>query len=564
MHTLLNLQQLLLHTAKILCGKTREQLRAVKVDIDEETRTLHFWYYYDGEISEDDQMLLNIVTQVVTKSIRLDFPQPYKVAEAIVRLDYPHPIPDEGYYVYLRDETYFKDGSLPSPSIQNSNYFNKELSDALNLQLLSIFALLGRVQPNLRNFSIDIDEFNSTCYFSFSFDGEISEKDNLIAQAIVHDVMSHFYQDYTSAVEIERIDSPENISSNRTAIYSKDETFDLEDEIAAEERESRWFCLESQEEILHNEQLFSSHGLLKLIRNSLVFMIGQNFRSIQVSINQLKRHAKVWLHYDGLPSGLETSMVTAINDAAIHSEYTIEFHLEQLDTPLPIPHLGQFLFMQNESPNKLPSTYDSEKVHLDKLKAFISSQASLLWREEPIKRNPYLRAIKFDVCDYDKTFIVLFAFNLAYTVADENKAQRLAEEIKSKFFPKYTHNTFLARYDYEEAIPVIGNTAYSCPGENTSNLSTKDAFSEAVTAALVGKIFPELRAVKIDLNERKKQVYFWFYYANEISEEEQIQAYAVANLSLPPDYAQNIELRQLDEERPIPSIGWFIYCRYER
>ncbi len=83
---------------RALCGEVSPPLRAARVKWDDEIFYLYF--YYDGEISEED----NESAECAATEFIACYPE-YRPIINIIRLDYPHPIPqEEGETVYLRRE----------------------------------------------------------------------------------------------------------------------------------------------------------------------------------------------------------------------------------------------------------------------------------------------------------------------------------------------------------------------------------------------------------------------------------------------------------------------------
>jgi len=72
-----------------LSGAVSPALRAAKIAWDE--KSVHLYFYYDGEISEEDHESAECVaTEVIA-----DFPE-HELEIDILRWDYPKPIPQEG------------------------------------------------------------------------------------------------------------------------------------------------------------------------------------------------------------------------------------------------------------------------------------------------------------------------------------------------------------------------------------------------------------------------------------------------------------------------------------
>lgn len=88
----------ILNMNRALWGEVSPALRAVKVKWDQDV--VYLFYFYDGEISEED----NDSAQCVSAEFISSYPE-YKLEEFILRVDYPKPIPKEGELVYKRRES---------------------------------------------------------------------------------------------------------------------------------------------------------------------------------------------------------------------------------------------------------------------------------------------------------------------------------------------------------------------------------------------------------------------------------------------------------------------------
>jgi len=82
-----------------LLGAIAPSLRAVTVDIDIETKTLFYSFFYDGEISDE----LFDLASVASAEASANLPS-YFVDNNIIRLDFPQKIPVRGKYAFLRKE----------------------------------------------------------------------------------------------------------------------------------------------------------------------------------------------------------------------------------------------------------------------------------------------------------------------------------------------------------------------------------------------------------------------------------------------------------------------------
>ena len=84
--------------------------------------------------------------------------------------------------------------------------------------------------------------------------------------------------------------------------------------------------------------------------------------------------------------------------------------------------------------------------------------------------------------------------------------------------------------------------------------------------ALLDAVTPELRAVAVDVCEKRKLMYIWFYYDGEASEENiDLWQCAIteASASLGPDCTVDDRVERCDYPKPIPCRGRYAYYRKE-
>ncbi|MBS0637678.1 MAG: hypothetical protein JSS12_09210, partial [Verrucomicrobia bacterium] len=411
MRELSELQALILETSSLLCGFVSQQLRAIKVALDEGSKTIYLCGYWDGEIAESEDDNLNLVAQLLAEHLRFD--SSYKVVKSVHRIDYPMQLPADGHFVYLRDESIFDEKKVILPQFDDRFYLNNECGEADNLNLSAIFALLGKVRPNLRYFWVDIDELNRVAYFSFYFDGEILEQDTKLAQDVVDKAMVRLSDGYSAKLSIERTDFPQPIPRMGIAIYERDESaLHDEDKTYQEYSEKEWINIETQTSVVYKKQVVSPNSLLSRIRSALIGKIRANVRAIQVSINQIKRLATLWFHYAGEISDGNAELVALVKKAVIRARYNVEVFEECLDLPETIPDLGYCIFKRDESPlGTIQGVEDENTARCTELNEYVSKQVAALWPASPHKRLPYLRAIKMAASNFEKTLFLFFVFN---------------------------------------------------------------------------------------------------------------------------------------------------------
>jgi len=90
--------RLALQTA-LLC-EVSANLRLVEVEWNDEEQKIFLYFYFDGEISEEDRESAFCITQEASA----DFDEETKILEQCIRLDYPNPLPLNRLQVYRRRE----------------------------------------------------------------------------------------------------------------------------------------------------------------------------------------------------------------------------------------------------------------------------------------------------------------------------------------------------------------------------------------------------------------------------------------------------------------------------
>ncbi|MES2345803.1 MAG: hypothetical protein V4494_07700 [Chlamydiota bacterium] len=193
-----------------LLGEVAPSLRAAKIKWDDEM--IYLYFYYDGEISEEDRESAECVaTEVIA-----DFSDYNKLDVNIIRWDYPQTIPMIGETVYLRRDIAIKELSLPQQD-QNDNSDKITWASAI----LSLNRRLwGEVGPTLRAAKIEWDD--EMIHLYFYYDGEISEEDWESAECVATEVISDF-PNHKLDVNITRWDYPQPIPSIGKTVYLRRE-----------------------------------------------------------------------------------------------------------------------------------------------------------------------------------------------------------------------------------------------------------------------------------------------------------------------------------------------------
>ncbi|MCE5294367.1 MAG: hypothetical protein LLF94_07105 [Chlamydiales bacterium] len=543
----IKLKSLFLAVTTSLLGATRKQLRAVKADLDEQ-EDIYLYFYWDGELSDSDEETISHVITQTQNTVTAKFPGNYNFKTSIERLDYPQPIPDLGYFVYLRDETIFHSMKWDEPVILSRFYKSIGLERIDEFRLLMCYAILGKIRPNLRYIWIELNDLKRTAYYSFYFDGSITDYDKSIAFGIIETVQWLFCPGiFTAKASIEQIDYPERLPWLGYPIYLRDESV-FENE-KPQEQINYWTNLKTGRQIVAPGQHCRAQ-LMACIRAVLIGEIRKACRAIQISINELKKKVVLWIHFDGQIYDSTLMVVDLLKREIQKLHYTCQIYAERMDLPAPIPHLGEFLFLRQDT--EVPPPKTDQEVYEPVKKYCFAKVASY-------NLSHYLRAIFVDSYVHKKEILILFVCKELPSPEIKRKLQEFADELCKTLFPSYSSNPY---YSVQEKIAGLGTIAYLANGETSDNeLNVKSAFFASITKSLVGRVTPDLTAVKAELDTHKKRAFYWFYMDCKESESDSTMINQVVELSTPNGYTPEIETEFLS---PIASIGTYIYKRYER
>lgn len=187
-----------------LLSEVTPPLRAASIKWDDESVQLFF--YYDGEISEDE---IDSISCVSTEVIS-DFPEYMLKDDVILRIDYPKPIPHQGELVYYRKEP-MSPAQRAQLYARYPSYKGLDPQNHIEEILTLNRALWGRVSPQLRK--VNIAWNNKKGQLSFYYDGEISEEDRQLSESVRKEFLD-YYPDYELQLEIIRLDLPHWLPQN--------------------------------------------------------------------------------------------------------------------------------------------------------------------------------------------------------------------------------------------------------------------------------------------------------------------------------------------------------------
>ena len=346
------LQDFILGTQIHLLGLVRPQLRAVKVNIVGNKAVL--WFYYDGEISQNDEKAADVVLPLFRKFTRACMFR----SKYVRRWDYPRKIPEGGYYVYLRDESIFKNTELESKVPFSKVYFNGDCcSPFCDFRLLSAYALLGKVRPNLRAVKGEINEMENRIYLWFYFNGEMSAEDTKIATMVGETIVSIFGTNYSFESCSDRLDYPHEIPSIGGYIYKRDESiFGVEDiptraTLIDVRRFEAGFPFNPPIEM--STCLLPPQAPSNRLARAWEFLLGEirsNWRAIQLSGDDIQGKFYLRLYIDGEIKARDRSIFDALTVYMSHPAYKLDAHIERLDSPAKISSIGYYLFLREELP----------------------------------------------------------------------------------------------------------------------------------------------------------------------------------------------------------------------
>lgn len=531
-----------------LCGEIRPNVRAVQVDLDKEKKEIHTWFYFDGEISDDDREIASYIIGQATNDADLNFRQ----EEQYLRLDYPQKIPTQGYYVYLRDESILPYGSVVTDlGKERKNPYIEAISYKFSyLELRLQNALLGRIRPNLRAVKADIDEWKKILYFWFYFDGSMAPQDMEIAQQVMQETKVYFGSEYTIKDSIGSLDYPASPPTMGMFIYKRDEKIFAPEE---EEKEG-WKCR------------FNTMRLLIGTQNALLGKITPNLRAVKVSIDQCTETCYSWFFYDKR-IGEEEERLAKMGVDGYPSGYSHESFVERVDFPTPLPHVGRYAYLRYEPPTDTPQASESSFTMLQShIAAYLNKG------EGKIPSN--LKAVKADIHEIDKILYFWFYFLREVTEENYSFARTIMCKTVAHFDSEYTIEESIQALHISQEVPDVGRLVYPDFKENEEEAyqlkdwgkRSRPLFSLLLRTrkALFGRVRSTLRAVKVTLNELEKRWYIWFYYDGEVQKEDYVLAQElIEQVSSELHYGVEEHLERLDYPHPIPHIGRYAYQRYE-
>jgi len=553
----------MLATGIALHGHVLPGLRAVKVDIGA-SNTAYFWFYWDSRAGSVPG------THICVKDICRDIGHEGLIEAKIVGLDLLSPIPQEGYYVYHRAENTPVKNELSVIDISN-------LSEVERLHFLLLNALLGNVTASLRAVKTDINEAKKIVYFWWYFDKSASTDTKESIYRACNNVTAAIGEEYAANITIDRLDNANNVPTIGQYVYRRRESHVLRSQKIDKDatRVESWRHLSCPSLNLYNYTATPFNNRLATARVALLGLIRPNCRAIQMSLDESTQQLYFWFYMDGDISGEDQTMVEQFFQkfqrlSKSMNLSSIEYQLQQIHVPDSLPQQGAYVFLRDESQSgsrKISQAQESVFDHFatlvqEELVVPVSAASSATF-----SANPNLRGIKISVNPRTKKYHLWIYF---YQEIEEDMlaAKALAQKIRNKICSRSVLEAYYLSDTSEVGIANVGSFVFLPDKEKeergTSSLPLFDQLAYVMSQALVGRVPPHLRAVKVAVDEGKKIFYIWFYFDGNISERDRKTAYdAIGCTQWLPDFFCNEEIERLDYPQEIPHIGTYVYLRHE-
>ena len=515
------LQLFLMKMQRFLLDSVRPQLRAVKVDIDEDEHVLFFWFYFDGEISYGEEGEINFTVELVSDSMINKLGSLYTAKKYILRWDYPKKIPESGYYAYLRDETIFPNhpSSLEPSSFEF--YYNSEFFILENLPLLSQYALLGNVRPNLRAVKTGASLNCGMIYLWFYFDGVISDEDRKIAEIIGNKVISSLGPEFHLELNIDRLDAPEPIPSIGDYAYERGESPFRDERTDEDDDVSFWHdCTAHKNEKYDNSTLSEAKWFYDICQ-FLLIRIGLNYRAISFALDPFRRKIYLWFYLDGEihKEDIDEIKSHCSELCSKRDNYVIEDHIARLDFPSKIPLIGRYIFLRDElplteqllssiSPYHLVTIQEhifasllGQKFQKSEFIKWLHAEVSHLWQQAAsntsqsdnqsleLSLGASLRAVKIYANEVEKELNLLFFFHKVLD-EDSEKVEEIVQKVKNKISSEYSVRILFTVYEFPKKNPSVGEVIYLREGEENATQKMLSLPLQALFEAL-SKICPQ-------------------------------------------------------------------------
>lgn len=163
-----------------LLGAVHPCLRAAQIDLEEDQKKISYYFYYDCDVTDE---LFELASVAVTEAWSPD----YFVEQHILHLPVSEMIPIHGSFAFLR-----KEPKLPKLKKKNNADLIKNETPIIALLLVMQEALLGKITPDLRIVSVDVDIAEKMLNFYFEYDSPISEENQNLAHCVAKEASASF------------------------------------------------------------------------------------------------------------------------------------------------------------------------------------------------------------------------------------------------------------------------------------------------------------------------------------------------------------------------------------
>jgi hypothetical protein len=188
-----------------LTYETPESLRAAAIKIEDSV--VYFYYYFNGEVSEDDQD----TTSCVSTNALGGFSN-VTCEELFIRKDFPEPLPDIGIYAFSRD-------TIIPKSVSRAETLNYVLEAQAVLSICQ--ALFGKVSSKLR--AAGVNKTDNGLQIHFLLDIKTNERDLFLTHQAAQEVVADFPEIKVDII-IEECPYPQKLPElERYAYYRKEQ-----------------------------------------------------------------------------------------------------------------------------------------------------------------------------------------------------------------------------------------------------------------------------------------------------------------------------------------------------
>lgn len=302
---------------RALIGEIPSHLRAVQYDVNFDEERVDCFFYYDSEVSEDD---LDAASIAMTEASG-NFVESFGFIEHVESINTSQPIPERGYWLFLRHEAV-------KSKIEKLLEINSENIDKDSVCLWLLEALLGKITPALRAVKCDIDESKKAVYFWFYIDGEVSEKETCLLQQVIAETMRHFPAAYTKQGYMTSWPNKKPIPSLGEYVYLRDES--------------------TLGEKLPPLPTFDQ--VLLRLQRALLGRIHPSLRAVKVDVDDCSQSVVLWIYINGPVMRRDKEMAETLEMwASRGTDYVFDVHVERLDQPTTIPHVGTYAYLRYEN-----------------------------------------------------------------------------------------------------------------------------------------------------------------------------------------------------------------------